>query len=113
MSVSVWQQSPRQETVYRCDVAVIGAGIIGSYTAYSLAQQGKQVALLESRFPAAGATGRNAGMCLMGAADNYAAGVARFGREKAYQLWNLTRQNQDKTRNFVDRFGTPSVKSGS
>lgn len=113
MSVSVWQQSPRQATVYQCDIAVIGAGIIGSYTAYSLAQQGKQVALLESRFPSAGATGRNAGMCLMGAADNYAAGVARFGREKAQELWNLTRQNQARTRTFVDQFGTPSVKSGS
>lgn len=113
MSVSVWQQNLRQETVYKCDVAVIGAGIIGSYTAYSLAQKGKQVALLESRFPAAGATGRNAGMCLMGAADNYAAGVDRFGREKARQLWNLTRQNQDRTRTFVEKFGTPSVKSGS
>src|SRR5436305_15190760 len=105
MSVSVWQQPPRQETIYKCDVAVIGAGIIGSYTAYSLAQKGKKVALLESRFPAAGATGRNAGMCLMGAADNYAAGVARFGRAKALQLWNLTRENQAKTRTFVEKFG--------
>jgi gamma-glutamylputrescine oxidase len=113
MSVSVWQQPSRQETTYKCDVAVIGAGIAGSYSAYSLAQKGKKVALLESRFPAAGATGRNAGMCLMGAADNYAAGVAHFGREKARQLWSLTVENQAKTRTFVDQFGTPSVKCGS
>jgi glycine/D-amino acid oxidase-like deaminating enzyme len=113
MSVSVWQQATRQETTYKCDVAVIGAGIIGSYSAYMLAQQGKRVALLESRFPAAGATGRNAGMCLMGAADNYATGVANFGREKARQLWELTRENQSKTSTFVTRFGTPAVKSGS
>lgn len=113
MSVSIWQQGLRSEKVYQCDVAVIGAGIIGSYTAYMLASQGKQVALLESRFPAAGATGRNAGMCLMGAADNYATGVAKFGRAKAQHLWNLTRENQAKTRTFVDKFGTPSVKCGS
>ena len=113
MSVSVWQQRPGQADLYQCDVAVIGAGIVGVYTAYTLAAYGKKVALLESRFPAAGATGRNAGMSLMGGADNYASGVARFGRETARQLWHLTKENQDKTRTFVERFKTPSVKSGS
>lgn len=113
MSVSVWQQRPGQANLFKCDVAIIGAGIVGSYTAYTLSQKGKRVALLESRFPAAGATGRNAGMSLMGAADNYATGVARFGRENARALWHLTRENQDKTRTFVNQFKTPWVKSGS
>src|SRR6476661_4383194 len=111
MSVSVWQQKPGQADLYQCDIAVIGAGIVGTYTAYTLAAQGKKVALVESRFPAAGATGRNAGMSLMGAADNYATGVARFGREKARHLWHLTKENQEKTRTFVERFKTPAVKS--
>ncbi|MBN9387247.1 MAG: FAD-binding oxidoreductase [Chloroflexi bacterium] len=113
MSVSVWQQRPGKADHFRCDVAVIGAGIVGAYTAFSLAAEGKQVALVESRFPAAGATGRNAGMSLMGAADNYATGVARFGRQGARHLWELTRENQAKTRSFVEKFQTPSVKSGS
>jgi glycine/D-amino acid oxidase-like deaminating enzyme len=52
-------------------------------------------------------------MSLMGAADNYATGVARFGRQDARHLWELTRENQLKTRNFVEKFQTPSVKSGS
>ncbi len=113
MSVSVWQQLAQNGAKYECDVAVIGAGIIGAYTAHSLALAGKSVAILESRFPAAGATGRNAGMCLMGAADNYATGVDRFGREKARELWRLTQENQRKTRAFVDAFGTPSERCGS
>src|SRR5438105_4981135 len=104
MSVSVWQQPARDLINYTCDVVVVGAGILGAYTAYTLAAQGRSVALLETRFPAAGATGRNAGMCLMGAADNYATGVARFGRERARELWLLTRENQRKTRVLVDFF---------
>lgn len=113
MSVSVWQQSPGGAAKHRCDVAVIGAGIIGAYTAHTLAGQGRTVALLETRFPAAGATGRNAGMCLMGAADNYATGVDRFGRARARELWTLTQENQRKTRAFLDQFKTPSVRCGS
>ncbi len=112
MSVSVWQQPPGAVN-YNCDVAVIGAGIIGAYTAHSLAAQGRSVAILETRFPAAGATGRNAGFCLMGAADNYATGVARYGREGARELWLLTRENQRKTSTFIEAFGTPSVRCGS
>ncbi len=113
MSVSVWQQPAKATTSYECDVAVIGAGIIGAYSAYTLAQNGRRVALLESRFPAAGATGRNAGMCLMGAADNYATGVDRFGRERARELWRVTQENQRKTRALVAAFGVPHIDCGS
>lgn len=113
MSVSVWQQAPGTASTYNCDIAVIGAGIIGSYTAYTLAQAGRKVALLETRFPAAGATGRNAGFCLMGAADNYATGVDQYGREKARSLWELTRENQRKTRQFVEKFKTFFIPCGS
>lgn len=113
MSVSVWQQSPKFSTTYSCDVAVIGAGIVGAYTAYTLAQAGRRVALLESRFPAAGATGRNAGFSLVGAADNYATGVDRFGRDRARELWKLTQENQRKTRAFLQEFNLPLQPGGS
>lgn len=113
MSVSVWQQPPGGAAKVEVDVAVIGAGIIGAYTAHTLAKAGKKVAVLEARFPAAGATGRNAGMCLMGAADNYATGVKRFGRAKARELWQLTAENQRKTRDFVQTFKTPFDPCGS
>ena len=113
MSVSVWQQRPLNNNTYECDVTVIGAGIVGAYTAYTLAQKGRRVALLESRFPAAGATGRNAGMCLTGAADNYATGVQRYGRETARALWSVTTQNQRKTRAFVEQWGIEHQPVGS
>lgn len=113
MSVSVWQQAPGKASQHSCDVAVIGAGIIGAYTTHTLARAGRSVAVLETRFPAAGATGRNAGFCLTGAADNYATGVDRYGRERARVLWQLTIENQRKTREFVTTFKTPNVPCGS
>ena len=113
MSVSVWQQRPNGANQYECDVTVIGAGIVGAYTAYTLAEAGKRVALVETRFPAAGATGRNAGMSLMGAADNYATGIERYGRDKARELWHLTALNQRKTREFVERWGVERIPGGS
>lgn len=113
MSVSIWQQSSQINTQYNCEIAVIGAGIAGAYTAFNLAAWGKKVAVLEARFPAAGATGRNAGMCLLGAADNYATGIDRFGRDKARELWSLTAENQRKTLAFLELFRLPFEPSGS
>ena len=46
-----------------CDIAVVGAGLAGLCTAYELRQRGFDVAVVEQRFPAFGASGRNPG-CL-------------------------------------------------
>ncbi len=113
MSISVWQQPPGKAKNFDCDVAVIGGGIVGAYTAHCLALKGKKVALLESRFPAAGATGRNAGMCLLGAADNYTTGIKKYGREKAASLWEATLQNQGIMRKLVEKFNVPHNLCGS
>jgi len=112
MSVSYWQQRPGQGQLIECEIAVVGAGLLGAYTADVLAAKGKKVALIESRFPAAGATGRNAGFCLIGAADNYASGVERWGRERTRDLWRLTLENQRKMRALVERFEVPFEPCG-
>lgn len=46
-------------------VVIVGAGVIGAGTAYFLAKQGVQVTLVERRFAAWGASGRNAGYVSM------------------------------------------------
>jgi glycine/D-amino acid oxidase-like deaminating enzyme len=46
-----------------CDVVVIGAGIIGSFTAYYLAKRGLSVALLEKGWVGAEQSSRNWGWC--------------------------------------------------
>jgi len=113
MSVSIWQQPAEYRNLQEFEVVVIGAGIMGAYTANTLAKSRRKVAVLESRFPAAGATGRNAGFCMMGATDNYATGVKRYGRDKARQLWFMTRENQRKTLEFIEIFGTFSIRCGA
>ena len=54
MTVSVWQQADEPLEAEHDDV-VIGAGIVGSYAATLLVQRGRNVALVDARFPAAGA----------------------------------------------------------
>jgi glycine/D-amino acid oxidase-like deaminating enzyme len=46
-----------------CDIVVVGAGLAGLCTAYELRRRGFDVAVVEQRFPAFGASGRNSG-CL-------------------------------------------------
>ena len=50
-------EHPRLESDLDCDVAVIGAGIVGVTAALMLQQQGAKVALLEARRIGSGATG--------------------------------------------------------
>src|SRR6266542_3981230 len=45
-----------------CDVAIIGAGIIGASIAYELASQGASVTVFDTRLPGRGATQAAAGM---------------------------------------------------
>lgn len=47
---------------HACDVAIIGAGIMGLSCALTLAELGRSVIVLEAQTPAAGASGRNGGL---------------------------------------------------
>ena len=58
---------PLQEEV-SIDVAVIGAGFTGLSTALHLANAGAKVAVLDTKFPGWGASGRNGGFCCLGGA---------------------------------------------
>lgn len=112
VSVSIWQDEgdgrPRDY-----EVAVIGAGIAGAYAAWRLGRAGQAVALLEARYVAAGASGRNAGMVLRGTAENYARGVERYGRAVARAAWELSAESQCLVRALADRFGLPVTSGGS
>jgi glycine/D-amino acid oxidase-like deaminating enzyme/nitrite reductase/ring-hydroxylating ferredoxin subunit len=61
--LSYWEKSaerrsyPSLTSQLRCDVAVVGGGIVGVSTAYRLAKEGASVSLLEARRIGAGATG--------------------------------------------------------
>jgi glycine/D-amino acid oxidase-like deaminating enzyme len=96
MSISFWQQSHRRQTL-AYDVVIVGGGIVGCSTAYWLHRRrpSLRVALVEAHTLGAGASGRNAGFVLQGAAPRYGVDVERYGERTARRLWHFTRANRD------------------
>lgn len=94
MTVSLWHRSRSPET--HCDCVVIGAGICGLSAALHLERRGVATVVVDrSRIgaPGAGASSRNAGFLMRGAAENYAAAIRTYGRELARLVWRWTEEN--------------------
>lgn len=72
------------------DVAVVGGGITGCSCALALAEAGLGVRLYDAREIAGGASGRNGGFALRGAAAPYPVMVESLGRERAAEIWRWT-----------------------
>ncbi|MBL8747300.1 MAG: FAD-binding oxidoreductase [Phycisphaerae bacterium] len=92
MSVPLWRCSAKPRTI-RCEVAVVGGGITGVGAALALKRRGIEALLIERGEIASGASGRNAGYLMRGAADNYVAATRDLGRASARQLWKWTEDN--------------------
>jgi 2Fe-2S ferredoxin len=100
------------ERVDTCEVVVIGAGLVGAAVAASLADGGLDVAVLEARNIASGATGRTAG--LVGSLPvPYVQMIEQYGHETARALWQLTVDNCDRLTAVCDRLGVEVERSGS
>jgi len=80
----------------KVDVAVIGAGITGCTCAYVLAQGGLSVRVHEARGIGTGASGRNGGFALRGAAARYDVARETYGIEPARELWRRTEDALDR-----------------
>src|SRR3954451_360278 len=72
------------------DVAVIGAGITGCACAHALAQTGHSVCVYDARGIGEGASGRNGGFALRGAAARYDVARETYGADAARELWRRT-----------------------
>ena len=96
MTVSVWQELAEPPEHADHDVAVVGAGIAGSYVARMLVDAGKDVALVDAREVAAGASGRNAGMVLTGMRHYYNDALAMLSPTTAKEIWQLTVENRQR-----------------
>ncbi len=96
MSRSYWQIHAKGPE-YRCDIAVIGGGVVGCSTAYWLSKllPHRHVVIVEAEQLAFGASGRNAGFILQGAGSDYLKDHMNFGAEKARRLLRFTRENRD------------------
>lgn len=87
------------------DVLVIGGGIAGLTLAYTLAEQGSTVALLEAGWLAGEASGRNVGFLLAAPAEPYAERIALWGREGARAVLQIGRRNHQRVRQLVQSLG--------
>ncbi|MGB6771562.1 MAG: FAD-binding oxidoreductase [Candidatus Dormiibacterota bacterium] len=94
-SVSYWLDSlqpirarPALDSDIEADVAVVGAGFTGLWTAYELQRRepGLRIAILESRFVGFGASGRNGSWCVPELNASLELLSSRFGRDRALAL---------------------------
>ena len=92
MSVPLWVRPPKSDSIVT-DVAIIGGGIAGLSCALACKDRGIDALVIERHNLGWGASRRNAGYLMRGAADNYAAAVETYGRDTARELWSLTEQN--------------------
>ena len=78
------------------EVIVVGGGVTGCSCALTLAEHGVPVRLLDGREIAGGASGRNGGFALRGAATPYDVARERLGHERARLLMELTERSLDR-----------------
>ena len=71
----------------RADVVVVGGGFTGLSAALSLARKGVAVTLLEAGRVVGEASGRNGGHCNNGLAVDFSGVAARFGLERAREMY--------------------------
>ncbi len=92
VSVSLWNRSasPGRRDA---EVVVLGGGIVGLAAAHALVGRGVGCLVLERGAAGSGASTRNAGFLMRGAATNYAQAVEQYGRETAQAVWRLTEEN--------------------
>lgn len=105
--------SGKASRVDTCEAIVIGAGIVGAAVAAQLAAEGIDVAALDARRAASGATGRTAGLALTGLPQLYTQAIEQHGHETAQALWQATVDNQERILSTADRLGLKVERTGS
>lgn len=75
---------------------MIGGGVTGCSCALTLAERGARVRLYEAREIAGGASGRNGGFALRGAAVPYDVSRVQLGRDRAKRYMELTERALDR-----------------
>jgi gamma-glutamylputrescine oxidase len=100
-TTSLWLKEPRDDLPRshvdgRAEVAIIGGGVTGCSCALTLAERGVRVRLYEAREIAGGASGRNGGFALRGAAVPYDEARRALGGERARLVMELTERSLDR-----------------
>ncbi|TLF47337.1 FAD-binding oxidoreductase [Halomonas urmiana] len=91
----------------RADVCVIGGGITGCSAALHLAERGYSVVLLEAGAIGHGASGRSGGQILPGLGTDIATVEKALGRERAREIWEMSREAVRLTAALIERHDIP------
>jgi len=107
---SIWWRTPPPEFPSLtgetdAEIAIVGGGIAGVTLAYTLAERGATVALLESGRLVGSASGRNAGFLLAAPAEPYRELIALWGREGARAMVQIGRRSHQRVRELVETLG--------
>lgn len=93
MTVSHWRRASTRADRLECDALVIGAGVCGVSAAIAFARAGLHTLVIDRGPVAGGASSRNAGFLMRGAADHYADAIRLYGHGLAKTLWRWTEEN--------------------
>lgn len=98
----------------RTDVAVVGGGFTGLSAALTLAKKGVSVRVLEAGKVAAEASGRNGGHCNNGLSHDFSGIAARFGMERAREMYRAFDAGVDLVEGLVtsERIDCNFIRSG-
>ena len=84
------------------DIAIIGAGVMGSALGYWLARAGRKPLVIERNpSPAMGATGRNGGLMVQGSSFPFGEDIKRFGAKQAHAIYAFTQWNHRLVREVL------------
>lgn len=107
LAVRLEQACPSLRGHKRVDVCVIGGGITGCSAALHLAERGYSVALLEAHELGFGASGRSGGQVLPGLGTDIATVERALGRERAREVWQMSREAVRLTAKRIERHAIP------
>jgi glycine/D-amino acid oxidase-like deaminating enzyme len=107
MATRARQADPPFSGRREADIAIIGAGFTGLWTAIALKklEPKTDVLVLEQGIAAYGASGRNAGMLVESVDHSHSLAVHHFGWDEAKRLARLGEENLDALVGFLDERG--------
>ena len=103
----MFEYEPPLEGPQRSEIAIIGAGFTGLWTAVFLKEMEPdlEITILEQGMAGYGGSGRNAGMIDVTIDHSHALAIAHFGFEEAKKMARLGMENIDEMIAFLDSTG--------
>ncbi|MDA9877312.1 FAD-binding oxidoreductase [bacterium] len=91
------------EGQHAADICVVGAGYTGLSSALHLAERGYRVIVIEAETVGFGASGRNGGHVGIGQRQDQQYLEAKFGREVASTLWDMSLEAVDTVKDLIQK----------